>query len=306
MNKFRFYFILMFSALVLFSCNKADDTVAEVPLRDYATQYAAEKALIETFMRTHYRQTVDSPGTTSDMDVSILPIPAAGGVTSLWDEKKTKTVTRNDVDYEVHYVEFRNGDPSKEAPSAVDNVLVAYDGLYLRTTEEPKRFEYRPFPEAYIGLDQVIPAWTEIFQLFKPGTAAPVGAGATAYNDFGAGVMFIPSGVGYYNYATATIPSYSSLMFTFKLYDMKRADNDGDGVLSIYEDRNGNGIFTDDDTDGDGIADYLDTDDDGDGMSTRTEIKNAAGVIYAFDMIPSCSAGGLKRYLDPSCQGEPK
>jgi len=49
------------------------------------------------------------------------------------------------------------------------------------------------------------------------------------------------------------------------------ADTDGDGVLDVDEDVDGDGNPTNDDTDGDGIPDYLDTDDDGDGVDTADE-----------------------------------
>ena len=154
--------------------------------------------------------------------------------------------------------------------------------------------------------------------------------------DFGAGVMFVPSGLAYYNQIRPLIPSYSPLVFSFKLYDVKRADQDGDGILSMYEDLDGDGIFTDDDTDGDGVPNYLDADDDGDGYFTRTETKKPAAALdplnelysgtalyYPFNPtvdnpatpdvnesetkgVPSCggdydSPTRLRKYLDPSC-----
>ncbi|QXP59933.1 hypothetical protein [Olleya sp. HaHaR_3_96] len=49
------------------------------------------------------------------------------------------------------------------------------------------------------------------------------------------------------------------------------SDSDADGVLDLNEDLNGNNDLEDDDTDQDGIPDYLDTDDDGDGIETMDE-----------------------------------
>ena len=48
-------------------------------------------------------------------------------------------------------------------------------------------------------------------------------------------------------------------------------DSDNDGVFDIYEDINGDNDLTNDDTDGDGIPNYLDEDDDGDGINTADE-----------------------------------
>ncbi len=48
-------------------------------------------------------------------------------------------------------------------------------------------------------------------------------------------------------------------------------DDDGDGILSIDEDPNGDGDPTNDDTDNDGLPNYLDDDDDQDGIPTQFE-----------------------------------
>lgn len=54
-------------------------------------------------------------------------------------------------------------------------------------------------------------------------------------------------------------------------------DDDGDGIPNIFEDFDGNMDLNDDDTDGDGIANYLDDDDDGDGVPTSAEATDANG-----------------------------
>lgn len=339
MNKFKLYFILLFSGMVLFSCKKDDDGSYVEELRAFDTQYATEKATIETFMRTHYIKSLnDAPGTVQDMDVVVDSIPAGNpeGLTSLWyhADKDSVDVDLHGLTYKLYYIKFRNGDVTQESPTRVDNVLAAYDGYYINSENTMKGFEYVPFPQQSFALDAVIRGWTEIFQLFKPGTRNAAPGEATIYNDFGAGLMFIPSGLGYYNVARVSIPSYSSLMFSFKFYKMDRSDTDNDGILSIHEDINGNGIYTDDDTDGDGIPNYLDPDDDGDGTSTRAELKkpvdhldpanaNYSGpaLYYPYDKIdnaedptknesrgaPSCSGDfesptRVRKYLDFNCQ----
>jgi hypothetical protein len=96
--------------------------------------------------------------------------------------------------------------------------------------------------------------------------------------------MILPSGMGYYNNSSTNIPQYSPLVFSFNLYDVKRLDNDNDGILSYREDLyndgyfygNNNGISNtlNDDSDGDGTADSYDYDDDGDGLITYREVLN--------------------------------
>ncbi|WP_426432301.1 DUF6252 family protein [Winogradskyella sp. HB-48] len=50
-------------------------------------------------------------------------------------------------------------------------------------------------------------------------------------------------------------------------------DDDGDGVPNVFEDFNGDGDLANDDTDMDGIANYLDDDDDGDSVPTSIELQ---------------------------------
>ncbi|PTX61123.1 hypothetical protein C8N46_105280 [Kordia periserrulae] len=49
------------------------------------------------------------------------------------------------------------------------------------------------------------------------------------------------------------------------------SDSDGDGIVDTFEDINGDNDLTNDDTDEDGIPNYLDADDDGDGTNTADE-----------------------------------
>jgi hypothetical protein len=55
------------------------------------------------------------------------------------------------------------------------------------------------------------------------------------------------------------------------------SDDDADGVPNFFEDFNGDGNLDNDDTDLDGIANYLDNDDDGDGILTIDEAKDMDG-----------------------------
>lgn len=76
------------------------------------------------------------------------------------------------------------------------------------------------------------------------------------------------------------------------------SDDDGDNIPTINEmaDPNGDGDLTDSrDTDGDGIYDYLDEDDDGDGILTRNEDSN--GNINPADDITDPNIG--PDYLNP-------
>ncbi|MEQ8679687.1 MAG: gliding motility-associated C-terminal domain-containing protein, partial [Cyclobacteriaceae bacterium] len=71
-------------------------------------------------------------------------------------------------------------------------------------------------------------------------------------------------------------------------------DTDGDGLLDFEEDINGDGDPTNDDTDGDGLSNYLDNDDDGDNISTLDEDADRDGNPTNDD----CDDDGNPDYLD--------
>ncbi|MBS7787409.1 FKBP-type peptidylprolyl isomerase [Flavobacterium sp. CYK-55] len=316
MSKFKFYFLLSLS-VVLFSCNKSDDS-STVVLRDFQDQFDEDIALMQKYLQTHYIQNIQNTSGYDDQDITIAAIPEGGTQTSIWDLQTSTTypklfskeVELDEITYTIYYLKLREDYAAGVAPTRVDKATVSYRGSYLYyssgTIADSKQFENNPYPDDPFVLNSVIRGWTEIIPLFKAGTKTIIEGEPTLYNNFGAGVMFIPSGLAYYNQTRGVsgqpgfIPSYSPLMFTFKLYDVVRMDQDGDGILSMYEDINGDGVF-DDDTDDDGIYDYNDTDDDGDGYLTRFEIKNpATGEPYPYDLIPTCSSG-KKNYLDKTC-----
>ncbi|MBU0677508.1 MAG: hypothetical protein KJ626_05270 [Verrucomicrobia bacterium] len=79
------------------------------------------------------------------------------------------------------------------------------------------------------------------------------------------------------------------------LPDYADNDDDGDNVPTLDEDVNGNGSVLDDDSDTDAAPDYLDADDDGDGVPTREEDRNGNGNPQDDDF----DNDGTPDYLDP-------
>lgn len=302
MNKFKYYFILLLAGISLVSCNKSgDDDVVTVPLRDYAVQYKADNDSIIKYLKTNYIESV-----TADFEIKISKIPAGGTQTSIFDQKTytlaTRKVYSNDIYYDVYYLILSEGKGS--SPTNTDKVIASYSGNLLNGTVFDTSYGYPKdfnlFPYASGG--GVIEGWSEIFPKFKTGFSSTDGNGVITYKDYGAGVMFLPSGLAYYGEVKDKIPAYSPLVFSFKLFDLQRMDNEytistttgtpifiGDGIPDYLEDLNGDGYLYDYslnktkypnppndgrkyDTDGDGIPDFLDLDDDGDGFTTRFEI----------------------------------
>lgn len=324
MNKIKFYFILSMLSLALFSCSKNKEEEVTPP-REYSEQYATDIKDIEEYLKTYYIEEV-----TADFDIKISKIPTGGTQKSIWEQTtyplKSREVNLHGLKYKLYYLVLNEG--IGESPSNVDAVFTAYKGDYLQqvtkdgvTTLTVTEFERSSNPQQFFQLTSVIRGWSEVFPLFKKGTYTSNSDGTVSYKDFGAGVVFIPSGLGYYNSGSGSIPSYAPLVFNVKLYEVQRNDQDGDGIPSYLEDLDGDGYmysFTNttlyptkpttnpDDTDGDEVPDCFDVDDDGDNYTTKLErsYKDANGVVkyYDFANIPLCTGGnGKKRHLDPKC-----
>lgn len=351
MNNFFKKILFVITCILLISCNRNEGSSAE-PLRDYTEQYNTDIAKIEKFLQTHYVEIVNHPGFSDDQDVTFIEIPDGGTQTPIWDMPnlvKDFTVDQNDITYKVYYLKQTEG--VGETPCNVDDVLSAYKGQYIFTiTEEVdgtdveklkiNTFESTPNPQSFLSLITAIKGWGEIFPNFKTGTYTSNTDGSVTYNGFGAGIMFLPSALGYYGSAISSIPAYSPLIFNFKLYEIRRNDQDGDGIDSYLEDINNDGyvrvlaegVVNPDNSDDDEIPDFLDVDDDGDQVSTKEETAyintsdpelkkryypyNGALIddpltLYVDETkgIPSCgstpdytSALRLRKHLDPTCQ----
>lgn len=288
----------LLSLAFLGSCKKDDDT-SLAPPRDYGEQYVTDKADLENYLNTHYIVSVDE-----DFTIVIDSITEDNPQTSIWDQTEyplmTKVVTFEEVDHTLYYLVLNEG--VGENPTKYDQVKVAYRGWRL----DDVQFDYNPYPENFNSLFGLITGWQEIIPLFKTGVYndIPGDPNPANFTDYGAGVMFLPSAFGYYDSAQVNIPSYSPLVFSFKLYDMNIFDSDGDGIPNRYEIDPEDGDILTYDTDGDGYPNYLDADDDNDGYPTRDEITiPGTDEVYDFENIPTCSTG-VKLHLDSACHQE--
>ncbi len=344
MNIFFKSIVLFFLCLTIISCSKSDSSVA--PLRDYKAQRDTDMTNIEEFMKSHYMTVVDNPGGEDDQDVTFTLIPTGGTQVSIWNQTDYPVQTRfvnvnqgdEEVTYKIYYLKLREGTgTNSKSPCNVDKVFAAYRGEYIYkntdTSVNPSvvsylstQFQEKKTPIA-IDLFTSIRGWSEIFPQFKTGTYSSNTDGTVSYMGFGSGVLFIPSGLAYYSTSTGGIPSYSPLVFSFKLCEIERQDQDSDGIPSYLEDIGTStvdqfgvvtitpdvpdgyvkilttGLVNPDDTDGDEKPDFYDIDDDGDQTLTKNEIKNpATGIAFPFDQIPTCGGTStLKKHRDPSC-----
>ena len=285
MNKFKFYFILPLLSIVLFSCSKDDDKKVTPP-REYADQYPVDIDLIETYLKTHTFKVVEVDGRT---DVKIDTLTA--GKVSIWDNteyplkfKMVKNDRRrtnfvdgrvNDpVDYKMYYFIVNEGGG---APATrFDSTFVSYRGFKLNNkqfdaTNNPLWFT---FPKVSSEEGVSISGFRQFTALLKGAESFNVGAdGAINYSNYGVGVVFLPSGLGYFNESQATIPAYTPIAFTIRLHSVRERDHDRDSVLSKYENGDGKEDLYTVDTDGDNVPDFLDIDDDDDNIRTILETR---------------------------------
>ena len=205
-----------------------------------------------------------------------------------------------DVSYKLYYLKVIEG--QGEQPSFPDIVRINYEGTYVVDEDgikENKLFDSAVTPIQF-DLTLIVNGLQDALIEFKASTGLIDNPdGTVIYENFGVGAVFMQSGLGYYVNpppgAAVSIPVYSQLIFTFQLFQTEIGDQDNDGVPSVLEDVNGNGLEEDDDTDSDNQSNYFDPDDDGDGRPTRDEIEiNEDGTIT----FPDTDADGVVDYLD--------
>ena len=283
--------LLLTVAFAFYAC-PSDDGGTSIVVRDEEEVYNENIAQIEEFLHTHY-VTIDA-----DYNTVFAEIPEGGSQTPIWDMPelvKNFEVELNDISYKMYYLKMNEGQNLN--PTPLDSVYASYKGIVFEkvtevvgsvsTTYTKQTVFDQALTPTWFKLEDVISGWSEIFPLFKTGDFSenPLN-GDVSYSNFGAGVMFVPSGLAYFNEEKGLIPAYSPLIFTFGLKGLRYRDHDGDKVLTKDEYRepevgdivdyvNGKVDFkkTAKDTDGDGQPDYLDIDDDGDGYLTKTEVR---------------------------------
>lgn len=289
MNLGKIGLLILCLTVGFLSCNKSDDDVdpiAITPPRDRDEQQIIDNDSLIGYLESHYYNSAEfasNPNPSiSDLTITKLADGEAvpDGSTLLKTAVETKTVNFAETVYEFYVLNLNQGGGG-DSPTFADNVVVTYEGF----TMDNAVFDNVATPVTF-DLTSLIPGWRKVLPDFNTAESFVDNEDGTVnFINHGIGVMFLPSGLGYFNNATNNIPAYSPIIFKFELLQMFENDLDGDGIPSYLEDLNGDGEFTvnsenandpdDDDTDGDFVPDYGDSDDDGDGVLTRDEIEIA-------------------------------
>lgn len=311
--KLRQYLIIFtLLSLALISCSDDDDGATKVEIRDPEEVKEENAVQIEEFLQTHFFEFVDNPQNPNFQKFRFDTIAGDNqDRTPIFDaeELRSKEVIQGDVSYQLYYLKVREGNPDERHPKFSDSTLVTYQGLTL----ENETFDLNPNP-IWFDLTQSIRGFYELMPELRGSSGFVQNPdGTVSFNDdFGIGVVFVPSGLGYFASPPfgSGISSYEPIIFSVQLYKSIESDHDQDGIPSYREDINGNGRVGDlrdgddigDDSDGDGVPDFFDPDDDGDGVPTRDEISDEDGnIIFPY---PDHDNDGNPDYLDPDFPGD--
>lgn len=310
MKSYKFILFILF--LGLFSCGDDNNPYRIEPLRDEAEVYEENLATIESYLETHfYKIEADDSNQANFKKVVFDTIDSKNSNEKPIIESenlKHKIVEQNGIDYKVYYLNINKGNEEEYKPTFADKVVLTYkmeslDHRLIRDVRSPTVVDLPQSSEPIITLKGVIAGITE-FHGGSEFTENPDGT-INYSDDFGIGAVFVPSGLSFFNAppAEAMLLPYDSFLVSFQLINAIQMDHDGDGIPSYMEDLNGNGNLDDDDTDKDGIPNYLDADDDGDGTPTAEEIiVNETDKDWLtpddIDFIDS-NDNGTPDYLDP-------
>ena len=292
----KLFFITVLASTMFISCKKDDNEPSIVPERDRGEQAIKDDDALISYLKTHFYNYEEFESPAADFDYTIRFDTIAGAnsdKTPIFESDllETKTVNRNDIDYNLYVLKIREGEGQR--PTFVDSTFVTYTGKLLTGAN----FDSSSSP-IWFDLTQLIDGFSQGAIEFKSASGYDINDDNTVTfnNDYGIGSIFIPSGLAYFSASQAAIPAYSPIIFNINLYIINEADHDKDGIPSYMEDLNNDQNIVNDDSDEDNVPNYADADDDGDGTPTKEEITvNEDGTITFTDK----NNDGTPDYLDP-------
>jgi hypothetical protein len=318
--------VSLIGAVLVIACGNDDDglDVEIVPPRLLSEVAPENDEEILEFLQTHfynYEDFQEPIDPSFDFRVRIDTIAGDNsGKTPLSQQVETLTLNvssdqfnlgddEEDVPHNLYYLQVREGEG--DFPTVADSTLLKYEGSLLdgNQFDAVSDFFWQELPFFIRG-------FANGTAQLKSGTIDGLivnADGTTQITNSGIGILFIPSGLAYFNSPPSTsIDAYDPLIFSVEVgLFIEDTDNDNDGIPSIMEDLNGDLDVFNDNTDNDierenglllGVPNFRDTDDDGDGVLTREEISDENGnIIFPY---PDSNNDGTPDYLDPDIQRE--
>jgi hypothetical protein len=300
--------VIFMTFLLLGACNDDDGAVDPnfIEARDRAVELIDSTNEVEEYLNTHFYNYEEFAAPPENFDFKIKFDTLAGDnsdKTRLMDQVDFKMVqdrVNSEVQYKLYFLKVIEGNGDK--PSFPDIARINYEGIYI--SDEPGQVLNKLFDSSVVpiqfDLTQIVNGLQDALIEFKSATSFITNPdGTVVYEDFGVGAVFMQSGLGYYVNpppgSSVPIPVYAQLIFSFQLFETEVGDQDGDGIPSVMEDLNGNGLEEDDNTDGDTFPNFADADDDGDGRPTEDEIEVDSEGNITF---PDTDNDGIVDYLD--------
>jgi FKBP-type peptidyl-prolyl cis-trans isomerase FkpA len=300
-------------ATFLVACPK-DDSPAGIAIRDRQEVYNENIVAIDSYLDNNYLTVDPITGEATikaiDAGQTSLRLQTTYPLQSFTVKNDSRRTLYTDgrivdnVDYKLYYIVLNEG--TGNAPTSVDSTFTGYKGWNLSnvTFDQNNQGTWFSFPQMNSSDPVTISGFRQILSKIKTspdGTGSTLNPdGTTNWNNYGNVIVFIPSGLAYFSrYDLTNIGEYQPIVFQIKLFARRTRDHDGDKVRSIYEDRNSDNDYFNDDTDGDYLPDFLDLDDDGDGFLTKNELTydTSGNVILPF---ADCDGDGIPNYLDTS------
>lgn len=315
-------------AFSISSCRNDDGQGIEtVPPLPRGPQSLVDQDVIEEYLSTHFYNYEEFENPSSDFDFKIRFDTIAGDnadKTPLLSQVEFKMVQdreETDVEYKLYYLNvIEGGGKSIKFP---DVATMSFEGTSIlrreivdendldgdgNTAENLEILDIVRFDSAnspiQLDLTQIVNGLQDALVEFKTATQIiENNDGTLSFENHGVGAVFAPSGLGYYTVPPpmSGIPIYAELIFTFQTFDVRIGDQDGDGVPTSVEDRNGNLIEEDDDSDVDTLPDFLDNDDDNDLRLTLEEIETNEYTISPGNEEPVLAPNEVEvdREIDP-------
>lgn len=303
--------------LVCVGCPNDDDTTdfETLPPRDRGEQSIEDDNIIREFLQTHFYNYEEFEVAEEDFDF-IVDIDTIAGINSdktpILDRPELETITyeRFGASNTLYVLRARVGgssdnDPNELTSKYTDSIFMNFRGTNL---VGGSLFDGTANP-IWLDLPSTVDGFSRGLEGFRgdPDGISLNEDGTISSNDFGSGVIFIPSGLGFFNQATGEIPLFSNLIFNFQVFSIIDTDHDGDLIRTIDEDILANKFLFDeeDNTDGDQFFNFRDFDDDNDGVRTRLEIvTSGAGDEEVFVSFLDTDNDGTPDHLDTDDDGD--
>ena len=210
--KFKNLFFILAVSIGIFSCGNDDNDAAF----DAAKQALEDDTTLIKYLQTHYL---------NEADGGLWTIK--NGESSLMDDVRlgVQNVTHNDVNYKLYY--FVENEGATISPSKVDSIYYKYTGMLLDSTvfdaSADSKFSWNILFDSISGRG-FIPGWQYGFTNFKGGNLVVYEDESFDFEDYGKGILFIPSGLAYGNLGSPnkTIIKNSPLIFEISLKDVAK------------------------------------------------------------------------------------